>query len=88
MARRNSFTGNDLGKMCLFLYFVFRLAQYLHYITTDKEMRDNKMRIIKRDGQIWRVFIECLNGSKNKAIIDNVFTREVRIVEAFPKSDK
>ena len=46
------------------------------------------MRTIKRDGQIWRVFIECLPNGKNKALIDNVFTREVRIVEAFPKTEK
>jgi len=47
-------------------------------------------RTIKRDGQVWRVFIECLSdgGRSNWALIDNVFTREVRIVEAFPKSEK
>ena len=48
-------------------------------------------RTIIRDGQVWRVFIECLpSGGRggNKALIDNVFTREVRLVEAFPRSDK
>ncbi len=51
---------------------------------------NNTMRTIVRDGQVWRVFIECLpsgGGHSNKALIDNVFTREVRLVEAFPKSE-
>ena len=48
----------------------------------------NNKRTIVRDGQVWRVFIECLPSSGNKALIDNVFTREVRLVEAFPKSEK
>ncbi len=55
-------------------------------------MKSNKesdtMRTIKRDGQLWRVFIECLSDGSNRALIDNVFTREVRLVEAFPKSEK
>ena len=52
---------------------------------------NNTMRTIKRDGQVWRVFIECLPSGgvhSNKAMIDNVFTKEVRLVEAFPKSEK
>ena len=52
-------------------------------------MRDMTRTII-RDGQVWRVFIECLpSGGRggNKALIDNVFTREVRLVEPFPRKD-
>ena len=59
-------------------------------IKSNKEnntMTNNK-RTIVRDGQVWRVFIECLPSGGNKALIDNVFTREVRLVEAFPKSEK
>ena len=57
----------------------------------NNNKENNIMRTINRDGQVWRVFIECLPSGgihSNKAMIDNVFTREVRLVEAFPKSEK